>query len=86
MKWFDGVWSRFKPEIGKDRRGITGVKKEDLKDIGKKITQLPKNFNIHKTLIKIFENKQKMFTQDHPIDWSTAELLAFATLLNDGFL
>ena len=63
MKWFDGVWSRFKPEIGKDRRGITGVKKEDLKDIGKKITQLPKNFNIHKTLIKIFENKQKMFTQ-----------------------
>ena len=85
MKWFDGVWSRFKPEIGKDRRGVTGVKKEDLKDIGKKITQLPKNFNIHKTLVKIFENKQKMFTQDYPIDWSTAELLAFATLLNDGF-
>ena len=49
MTWFDGVWSRFKPEIGKDKRGITGVEKKELLDIGKKITELPKNFNIHKT-------------------------------------
>ena len=27
MKWFDGVWSRFIPAPGKDRRGITGVSK-----------------------------------------------------------
>ena len=85
MTWFDGVWSRFKPEIGKDKRGITGVEKKELLDIGKKITELPKNFNIHKTLIKIFTNKRKMFTEEHPIDWSTAEALAFATLLNEGF-
>ena len=26
-----------------------------------------------------------MFTNNYPIDWSTAELLAFGTLLNDGF-
>ena len=49
MKWFDGVWSRFKPEIGKDRRGKTGVDKKELINIGKKITEIPKNFNIHKT-------------------------------------
>ena len=85
MKWFDGVWSRFKPEIGKDRRGLTGVDKSELISIGKKITLLPKNFNIHKTLIKIFEIKQNMFTQNKPIDWATAESLAFATLLNEGF-
>ena len=85
MTWFDGVWSRFKPEIGKDKRGITGVEEEELLSIGKRITELPKNFNIHKTLIKIFENKRKMFTEAKPIDWSTAELLAFSTLLNEGF-
>ncbi len=85
MKWFDGVWSRFKPEIGQDRRGVTGVEKNDLISIGKKITEVPKNFNIHKTLSKIFENKRKMFTDKQPIDWSTAETLAFGTLLNEGF-
>ena len=85
MKWFDGVWSRFKPEIGKDRRGVTGVEKKQLLSIGKKITEIPRNFNIHKTLLKIFENKRKMFTEGHQIDWSTAEALAFGTLLNDGF-
>ena len=85
MKWFDGVWSRFKPEIGKDRRGVTGVDKKELISIGKKITDIPENFSIHKTLVKIFENKRKMFTENQPIDWSTAELLAFGTLLNDGF-
>ena len=85
MKWFDGVWSRFKPEIGQDRRGVTGVDKKELISIGKKITDIPKNFNLHKTLAKIFENKRKMFTENQPIDWSTAEMLAFGTLLNDGF-
>ncbi len=85
MKWFDGVWSRFKPEIGQDRKGITGVDKKELILIGKKITEIPKNFNIHKTLLKIFENKRKMFTENQPIDWSTSETLAFATLLNEGF-
>tara|TARA_Y100001970_G_scaffold264052_1_gene350210 strand:+ start:8897 stop:11794 length:2898 start_codon:yes stop_codon:yes gene_type:complete len=85
MKWFDGVWSRFKPEVGKDRRGITGVDRKELISIGKKITTIPENFNVHKTLLKIFENKKKMFIENYPIDWSTAETLAFGTLLNDGF-
>ena len=85
MTWFDGVWSRFKPEIGKDKRGITGVEKKELINIGKKITEIPKNFSLHKTLIKIFENKRKMFTEGKQIDWATAESLAFGTLLNEGF-
>ena len=25
LEWYEGVWSRFKPEKGKDKRGITGV-------------------------------------------------------------
>ncbi|MDC0418700.1 2-oxoglutarate dehydrogenase E1 component [Pelagibacteraceae bacterium] len=85
LKWFDGVWSRFIPTPGKDRRGASGVDKEKINLIGKKITTIPSNFNIHKTLKKIFENKKKMFNNSLPIDWSTAESLAFGSLLVEGF-
>ena len=85
MKWFDGVWSRFKPEIGQDRRGLTGVEKKDLLEIGKKITKIPENLSVHKTLLKLFASKTEMFKSNKPIDWSTAETLAFGTLLNEGF-
>ena len=30
LKWFDGVWSRFKPGLGKDKRGKSGVDKKIL--------------------------------------------------------
>jgi 2-oxoglutarate dehydrogenase E1 component len=85
LKWFDGVWSRFTPMPGKDRRGVSGVDKDKIITIGKKITNIPNDFNIHKTLKKIFESKQKMFTDNTPIDWTTAEALAFGTLLEEGF-
>ena len=55
LKWFDGAWSRFKPGLGKDKRGVSGVDKNKLIDIGKKISNIPKNFNVHKTLKKIFD-------------------------------
>ncbi len=53
LKWFDGAWSRFKPGLGKDKRGVSGVEKKKLIEIGKKISRIPKGFNVHKTLKKI---------------------------------
>ena len=85
LKWFEGVWSRFRPGLGKDKKGDTGVNKDELIKIGKKITNIPEKYNIHKTLKKIFSEKYKMFTEKKPIDWSTAEQLAFGTLLTEGF-
>ncbi len=85
LKWFDGTWSRFKPAIGKDKRGLSGVDKIKILEIGKKITSIPDNFLIHKTLKKIFENKNKIFTSNNSIDWSTAENLALGTLLEEGY-
>ena len=85
LKWFDGVWSRFKPGLGKDKRGISGVDKDKIIQIGKKMSTLPKNFNVHKTLKRVFELRSQIFSKTHKVDWSTAESLAFATLLTEGF-
>ena len=85
LEWYEGVWSRFKPEKGKDKRGVTGVSSDKIKKIGEKLTIIPENFNVHKTIKRIFENRKKMFLNDKSIDWSTAEQLAFATLLEEGY-
>ncbi len=85
LKWFEGAWSRFKPGLGKDKRGVSGVKKENLIRIGKSISTIPKDLNIHKTLRKIFDIRHQIFDKNGPVDWSTAEHLAFGTLLTEGF-
>ena len=85
LKWFEGAWSRFKPGLGKDKRGKSGVERDRLIQIGKKISTIPKELVAHKTLRKIFDLRLKIFEKDNPIDWSTAENLAFGTLLSEGF-
>ena len=85
LKWFDGAWSRFKPGLGKDKRGVSGVSKEKLIEIGKKISTIPDNLNAHKTLKKIFDSRLQSFEKNKPVDWSLAESLAFGTLLTEGF-
>ena len=84
LKWFDGAWSRFKPGLGKDKRGKSGIDKEKLINVGKKIFTIPKNFNAHKTLKRVFDLRQQMLLTGK-IDWSSAESLAIGTLLTEGF-
>ena len=85
LEWYEGVWSRFKPEKGKDKRGLTGVSVDKLKNIGKKINFISEKFNAHRTIRKIIETKNKMFLTGKGFDWATAEQLAFGTLLEEGY-
>ena len=85
LEWFEGVWTSYKPIKGKDKRGKTGVNREFLINIGNKLTNIPKTVKLHQTLRKIFDKKKEIINNDKRIDWSTAELLAFGTLLEEGF-
>jgi len=85
LEWYEGTWSRFKPEKGKDKRGVTGVSLDKIKKIGEKLTIVPKDFDIHPKIRKVFENKKKMFLTGMNFDWATAEQLAFGTLLDEGY-
>jgi 2-oxoglutarate dehydrogenase E1 component len=84
--WLDGKWAGFKAADNGDeaRRGETGVALETLKDIGEKITRVPEGFNLHRTIQRFLDNRRKAITSGEGIDWSTAEALAFCTLLLDG--
>jgi 2-oxoglutarate dehydrogenase E1 component len=86
--WLDGRWAGFKAarDISDDeRRGKTGVDLARLRLIGERITAAPEGFNVHKTILRFLENRRAAVKNGEGIDWSTAEALAFGTLLDDGF-
>ena len=85
IEWFEGTWSRYKPARGKDKRGVTGYDVKRLKNISEKINTIPKEINIHKTIAKVLENRKLRVNNEEKIDWSTAEALAFGSLLEEGY-
>jgi len=85
LEWFEGAWSRYRPEKGKDKRGRSGVKLEKLLAISEKINLIPQNVNLHKTIKKIFNVRYQSIAKQKNIDWGTAEALAFGSLLDEGF-
>jgi 2-oxoglutarate dehydrogenase E1 component len=84
--WLDGRWSGLKAARDADdpRRGNTGVAIATLKEIGQKITGIPKDVHAHRTIGRFLDNRRKAIESGQGIDWATAEALAFCTLLNEG--
>ena len=85
LDWFEGTWSRYQPKKGKDRRGATGVDIDKIIKISEKINKVCEKINIHKTIQKILTNRHKCILDKKNIDWASAESLAFATLLDEGY-
>ena len=83
--WLEGDWTGLSTASFDERRGLTSIKENDLLKIGKAILQIPKDFNAHKRIIKIYEDRLTSIQEGKNIDWATAEALAFATLLKDGY-
>ena len=87
-EWFEGRWSGLgkpKEEITGRRAAMTGVAANALQAIGKTLTTVPTEFNIHKTLMRILDAKSETLKSSANIDWATAEALAFGSLLEDGY-
>ena len=85
IEWFEGTWSAYKPEKGKDKRGVSGVDINKLLEISNKINSIPSGLNLHKTIIKILDLRMDSIKKGLGIDWSTAESLAFGSLLEEGY-
>jgi 2-oxoglutarate dehydrogenase E1 component len=84
--WLDGKWAGFKSADQEEdaRRGVTGVDVNILKDIGRKITNVPDGFRVHRTIQRFLENRAKAIDNGVGIDWATGEALAFCTLMQEG--
>jgi len=58
---------------------------EKLQELGRKLCEVPHNFKLHPRVDKIIQDRRLMADGKLPLDWGMAELLAYATLLDEGY-
>jgi 2-oxoglutarate dehydrogenase E1 component len=87
-EWFEGAWaglSQPTEDISSRRAADTGVDLGQLKGLITQLTTVPADFAIHKTLQRVLEGRREAVTKGVDIDWATGEMLAFGTLLQEGY-
>ncbi len=82
--WLDGKWSGLALPESDERRGVTAVPLQKLRDLGLKFTTIPEGFDIHKTVGRVIEARRAAVESGEGLDWSMGEHLAFASLLDQG--
>jgi 2-oxoglutarate dehydrogenase E1 component len=63
----------------------TGVHKDVLVSLAKKLNAVPENFAVNPKLQRLLKKRLESVEQGNGIDWANAEALAFASLLDEGF-
>jgi len=58
---------------------------EKLTEIAEVITQLPKDKKFLRKISKLIEARHTMFFENNQMDWAMGELLAYGSLLKEGF-
>lgn len=59
------------------------LKKMDA--IAKSITKLPKDKKFIRKIARLVESRTQMYFEDNKLDWAMGELLAYGTLLSEGY-
>ena len=87
-EWLTSAWNGFKSpkELATEilPHNPTGVPAEQLKMIGDNIAGAPEGFTAHRNLKRILAGRKKTVDEGKGIDMSTAEALAFGTLVLEG--
>ncbi|MDA1183770.1 MAG: 2-oxoglutarate dehydrogenase E1 component [Acidobacteria bacterium] len=80
-----GFWSGYKggPEPRDDVE--TAVKRDRLSALLETLTRVPDDFQPDRRIKRLLNARREMGRGERPLDWATAESLAFATLAVEGF-
>ncbi|MFT9297535.1 MAG: 2-oxoglutarate dehydrogenase E1 component, partial [Gluconobacter sp.] len=83
--WLDGPQDSTRLQDEPERiQPMTGVPMERLRMIGEAIGTIPEGLNVHPRLARQIIARGKAVADGGPLDWATAEALAFGTLSMDG--
>ncbi len=67
-----------------DQSPVTAISEELVNKIGKALTTIPENFKPIKQVEKLLKDRQEMFFETKVLNWASAELLAYGSMLSDG--
>ena len=85
--FMDYEWKGYK-RVKKDKMLSdfkTNSSLDHLNKIAKIITNLPENKRFLKKVHKLINDRSKMFFETNKLDWAMGEMLAYGTLLNEGY-
>ncbi|WP_270089797.1 2-oxoglutarate dehydrogenase E1 component [Sphingobacterium sp. SYP-B4668] len=82
---FSGAWKGLRQAKANDifKVANTKVDKKKFLELAKQISTLPSDKKFFRKITKVFEDRLKMIANDS-YDWAMGELMAYATLLNEG--
>ncbi len=79
-------WQKLRRATTEDflKSPVTAIKEEEVKKLFDGLMKWPENFKPLKKVEKLLADKIKLFADTQKIDWATAELLAYSSLLIEG--
>ena len=82
----EGNWKglRFSTPADFDVSPDTSINKKDFVSLAQKISTLPTDVVFFNKLVRLFDDRKKMLEDEGRLDWAMGELMAYATLLEEG--
>ena len=63
----------------------TTISAKRIKDLSNRMDRIPEGFVLHRQVTKIAEDRRKMGAGALSVNWGFAEVMAYASLISDGF-
>ena len=81
------LFVNWEPYLGHDWRtpANTGLALKQLQAVAAKIIDIPDGIKVQRQVSKIYDDRRKMAGGALPLNWGMAELLAYGTLLEEGY-
>jgi len=63
----------------------TAIPEETIERLGLKMSEIPADFEVHRSVERTYATRREMARGERPMDWGFAETLAYASLLEAGY-
>lgn len=80
------AWKKLRHSVPKDfvKSPLTSITEKKVYELVEKIIKVPEGFQPLRKVQKMLDKRRKIFYEEKTLDWASAELLGYASILEDG--